>query len=204
MAQSRFRRVWGWWRKPSAKWALGTLLVVGFAVGIAFAAGFSSFVASTSTMDFCVSCHEMRAFVYAEYRESAHFTSRSGLRPQCADCHVPKAWGPKMWRKIQATFKEVPNHILGKIDTPEKFEAHRLAMAQSVWATMKSNDSRECRGCHNTYAMALGEQKPRARAQHEDAVRTGETCIDCHKGIAHHKPVLPEDEKPAQEEDFSL
>jgi cytochrome c-type protein NapC len=69
---------------------------------------------------------------------------------------------------------------------------------------MKANGSLECRNCHRAEAMALDEQKPRARAQHADAVKSGETCIDCHKGIAHKKPALPEDEKPEQEEDFSL
>jgi hypothetical protein len=29
-------------------------------------------------------------------------------------------------------------------------------------------------------------QKPRARKQHLNAFETGQTCIDCHKGIAHH------------------
>jgi cytochrome c-type protein NapC len=31
-------------------------------------------------------------------------------------------------------------------------------------------------------------QKQRARKQHELAVRDKQTCIDCHKGIAHTKP----------------
>jgi nitrate/TMAO reductase-like tetraheme cytochrome c subunit len=203
MIRSLIRRWWGRLRRPSAA-ALGTLLIVGTSIGVALTVGFNSFVNYTNTMEFCTSCHEMRAFVYEEYTQSAHFTSRSGVRPQCADCHVPRAWLPKMWRKAQATTKELPNHVLGKIDTREEFEAHRLTMAQSVWATMKGNDSRECRGCHNVEAMALAQQKPRARAQHEDAQRSGETCIDCHKGIAHKKPDLPEDEKPQQDEDFSL
>jgi len=204
MALSRIRRWWGSWRSPSRRWALGTLLIAGFAVGIAFAAGFNGFVAHTNTMDFCTSCHEMRAFVYEEYQQSVHWKSASGVRPECSDCHVPKSWGAKMWRKFQATYVELPNHLLGKIDTREKFEAHRLEMAQSVWAGMKADDSEGCRSCHDVNVMALDEQRPRARAQHADMAKDGQTCIDCHKGIAHHKPDLPEDEKPAQEEDFSL
>jgi len=120
--------------------------------------------------------------------QTVHYQNTSGVRAVCADCHVPRAWGPKVWRKVQATFKELPNKILGKIDTPEKYEAHRLAMAESVWATMKSNDSRECRNCHNLDTMTLDTQKNRAREQHADSRKTGETCIDCHQGIAHKKP----------------
>ena len=50
---------------------------------------------------------------------------------------------------------------------------------------MKSTDSRECRNCHNLESMNPEFQKPRARKQHLSAFETGQTCIDCHKGIAH-------------------
>jgi nitrate/TMAO reductase-like tetraheme cytochrome c subunit len=36
--------------------------------------------------------------------------------------------------------------ILGTINTPEKFEQHRLD-------AMKATNSRECRGCHNESAV---------------------------------------------------
>jgi len=49
-----------------------------------------------------------------------------------------------MMRKIQAS-NELWHKMLGTIDTPEKFEAKRLELARSVWATMKKTDSRECR-----------------------------------------------------------
>lgn len=50
---------------------------------------------------------------------------------------------------------------------------------------MKSSDSRECRNCHDFESMMPEFQKPRARQQHLNAMKTGQTCIDCHKGIAH-------------------
>lgn len=199
---SRVRRAIQWLRRPHAAMAAGTLLSIGIVLGAAGLGGFGAFMGATNTEEFCISCHEMQAFPYAELQQSAHWTSASGVRPGCPDCHVPKALVPKLVRKIQASLNEVPNHLLGKLDTPEKYEAHRLAMAQMVWDEMKASDSRECRSCHDVTAMALDEQRPRARAQHEDAAKTGETCIDCHKGIAHTKPKLPDE--PAAEEDFSL
>ena len=199
---SRVRRAIQWLRRPHAAMAAGTLLSIGIVLGAAGLGGFGAFMGHTTTPEFCISCHEMQAHPYAELQQSAHWTSPSGVRPGCPDCHVPKALLPKLLRKIQASLNEVPNHLLGKIDTPEKYEAHRLAMAQMVWDEMKASDSRECRGCHDVKAMALDEQRPRARAQHEDAAKTGETCIDCHKGIAHTKPKLPDE--PAAEDDFSL
>ena len=53
---------------------------------------------------------------------------------------------------------------------------------------MKANDSLVCRNCHTLKSMDVAKQKPRAKKSHELAVKNNETCIDCHKGIAHHKP----------------
>ncbi len=53
------------------------------------------------------------------------------------------------------------------------------------WERMKATDSVECRNCHNFDSMMPEFQKPRARQQHLNAMKTGQTCIDCHKGIAH-------------------
>lgn len=101
-----------------------------------------------------------------------------------------------VWHKVGAT-KELIYHFTGEIDTQEKFEAKRLELAQIVWARMEANDSENCRNCHKTEAWNLDLQAPRARGQHEDAELNGDTCIDCHKGIAHkpiHKELESEDD----------
>jgi cytochrome c-type protein NapC len=48
--------------------------------------------------------------------------------------------------------------------------------------------------------MALDEQDRSARARHSNAPDRGDTCIDCHKGVAHELPEEPEaiDEGTAQ------
>jgi cytochrome c-type protein NapC len=179
--------LWRWLRSPSAKYSLLTLLVVGFFSGIIFWGGFNTAMEATNTLEFCVSCHEMRDTVYQEYKKTIHYSNRTGVRAICSDCHVPKDWVHKMARKIQAS-GEVYGKIMGTIDTPEKFEAKRLELAEHEWARMKGSDSRECRNCHSFEGMNSEVQKPRARKQHELAQRDKETCIDCHKGIAHQKP----------------
>ena len=199
----RLRQFWGWLRRPSARLALGTLVLTGGIAALALWVGFSSFLHYSNTLPFCTSCHEMQAFVFQEYKQSPHYSNPSGVRAICSDCHVARALGPKLVRKVRATLIEVPSHFRGTISTREKFEAKRLEMAEHVWAEMKANDSRECRECHSPATMALAAQKPRARAQHEDALKSGETCIDCHKGIAHKMPVVPGEATPA-EEDFNL
>jgi len=194
------RWIWRVFRRLGSRYGLGTGLVVGAIGGVAFWGGFNWAVALSNTETFCITCHEMESTVYEELKETIHYTNRSGVRATCPDCHVPKEWTLKMVRKIQATFNELPMHLMGALDTREKFEAHRLAMAENVWASMKETDSRECRNCHDDASMNLAVQKPRAKAQHESAEAEGETCIDCHKGIAHkavHKQL--EEQKEGEE-----
>ncbi len=128
----------------------------------------------------------MEENVFQEYKKTIHYTNRSGVRAACSDCHVPRPWIHKVVRKIQAS-NEVFHKILGTIDTPEKFDAKRLHLAKNVWHAMKDTDSRECRNCHNFDSMKPEDQKKRSRKQHAAAMEDGNTCIDCHKGIAHNK-----------------
>ena len=80
------------------------------------------------------------------------------MKAICSDCHVPHEFFPKWKRKIIAA-REVYSHIMGHVDTKEKFEAQRLKMAESEWARLKANNSQECRNCHNFDDMDFTQQK---------------------------------------------
>jgi len=164
-------------------------LGLAFVLGIIFWGGFHTAMEWTNREAFCISCHEMEENVFKEYRNTIHYSNRTGVRATCPDCHVPKEWGPKMIRKIQAS-NEVLHKILGSINTPEKFNAKRGELAQHEWDRMKANDSQECRNCHNFDYMDYSEQGRRASTRHQRAWQDGKTCIDCHKGIAHTLPPI--------------
>jgi cytochrome c-type protein NapC len=173
----------------SRKVLLGTTLgaaVFFMIVGVIFWGGFNTAMEATNTLDFCISCHEMEENVFQEYKKTSHYTNRSGVRATCSDCHVPDPWVHKVVRKVQAS-NELVHKVLGTVDTPEKFDEHRLELAKRVWDAMKKTDSRECRNCHAYDSMNPENQKGRARKQHMNAMEAGNTCIDCHKGIAHKK-----------------
>lgn len=180
-------RIWQVLKKPSVSYSLGTLLVVGFVSGIIFWGGFNTAMEMTNNEEFCISCHEMEDNVFQEYKQTIHYSNRTGVRATCPDCHVPKEWHHKVVRKIQAS-NELLHKALGTIDTREKFEAKRLKLASNVWRAMKQTDSRECRNCHNFEHMDFGEQGRRAVKAHSEGLDAGKTCIDCHKGIAHELP----------------
>lgn len=189
-------RVWTALRRPSARYALGTLLFAGFIAGILFWGSYNWAMELSNTETFCTSCHEMRDGVFQELKETVHYSNRSGVRAICSDCHVPKEWIYKVIRKIRAT-NELFHKVVGTVNTPEKFEANRLQLAERVWATMMATDSRECRNCHEIESMDPDEQVRPARKKHAKAKKRGLTCIECHQGIAHK---LPEDWEEAWDE----
>jgi len=194
------KRLWTTIRRPSVHYSLGFLTLGGFVMGIIFWGGFNTALELTNTETFCTGCHEMRDNVFAELKTTIHYTNRSGVRATCPDCHVPHDWTDKIARKMQAS-KEVWGKIFGTINTREKFLEHRLELAQHEWARLKANNSLECRNCHSSDSMDITRQSARAAEAHERFLFTGEqTCIDCHKGIAHRLPDMSQsawhEEKP--------
>jgi cytochrome c-type protein NapC len=180
------KRTWLSLARPSTRFSVLTLTLIGLVIGVVLVVGFHGALHATNTPEFCVSCHEMRDTVFQEYKTTIHYNNRSGVRAGCPDCHVPTELGPKLYRKMEAS-KELWGSWMGTIDTPEKFEAHRMEMATREWARLKASNSATCRNCHSFDAMGEA-QKPINLKRHQKAAAAGKTCIDCHKGIAHKLP----------------
>jgi len=190
------KKTWELLKRPTQRYSVGFLAVVFMAIGVIAWGGFNWSLEVTNTEEFCISCHEMNDYVYQEYKDTIHYTNRTGVRATCPDCHVPKEWGYKMVRKVRAT-NELWHKALGSINTPEKFEAKRLLMARHVWKSMEETDSRECRNCHDYDSMDYFEQGRRGVDAHIEGFDEGKTCIECHRGIAHSLPALYEEDPSA-------
>ncbi len=194
-SQSLLARLRDFFFRPSTL-SLTAVVGIGMMSGLIFWGGFNTGMERTNSLDFCISCHEMRDTVFQEYKETIHYKNRSGVRAACPDCHVPKDWWHKFVRKVQASNELYIKFITKDVETPEKFEAKRMELATNVWDAMKSSDSRECRNCHSWEAMDTHKQSPRAAKKMAAAQKEGKTCIDCHKGIAH---LLPKEYKEDDE-----
>jgi cytochrome c-type protein NapC len=181
-----WKRFWRYLKRPSAKYSMLALLLVGFFSGIIFWGGFNTGLEATNTLEFCISCHEMRDNVYQEYKETIHYSNRTGVRAICSDCHVPKDWRHKIMRKLQASH-EIWGKLTGYVDTPEEFEAHRMEMATSEWKRMKSRDSIECRNCHSFTAMVAKKQRPSAQKKHAEAPEARQ---NLHRLPQGHRPLV--------------
>jgi cytochrome c-type protein NapC len=158
-----------------------------FVLGICFWGAFNWSLEASNTEDFCISCHEMNEFIYTDFKDSVHYLNSSGVRATCPDCHVPREWHNMVIRKVGAS-NELFHWLAGSINTKEKFLAKRLQLAEHVWEAMEANDSLECRNCHQLEAMSGDQQSSGAREAHARAEQQQQTCIDCHKGIAHQLP----------------
>jgi cytochrome c-type protein NapC len=180
------KRLWKFLWSPSARFSLAGLLIVGGIAGVVLWGGFNWALELANTESFCITCHEMRDNPYAELQNTIHFKNRSGVRATCPDCHVPKQWIYKIIAKIEAT-TDLYHHVMGSVDTKEEFEAKRMVLAQRVWHTMKETDSRPCRNCHSVESMDPHKQSQASQVMML-AIKSGATCIDCHRGIAHQLP----------------
>ncbi|OGA99727.1 MAG: hypothetical protein A3E79_08080 [Burkholderiales bacterium RIFCSPHIGHO2_12_FULL_61_11] len=167
------------------------LVLLGFFVSILLVVAGAAGLAWTSTETFCISCHEMKDNVYAEFKGTIHDQNRTGVRAICPDCHVPREVGPLLIRKMEATMELYGHFITRSISTKEKFEAKRHELATRVWKRMKKTDSLECRNCHKFDSMSHELQSPKAQRQHAKIATDKLTCIDCHFGIAHTEPSGP-------------
>ena len=181
------KRVTAWLLTPSSRYSVLSLLGGGLLLGVVGVVGFDYSMKVTSTEEFCTSCHVMADNAGMMLVGTTHFSNESGVRPTCSDCHIPKEFGPKLIRKIQAS-REVWGWMTGVIDTPEKYAAHAPVMKAREIARLRANDSQECRNCHDVKHFNLEQQTAKARQFHDAGTLADRTCIDCHAGLTHTPP----------------
>jgi nitrate/TMAO reductase-like tetraheme cytochrome c subunit len=143
-----------------------------------------------SSDKFCAeTCHVMVTTVAAERHQSVHWTTPTGVRPSCADCHISQGLTVAMWDHVVGTRDLVA--FLRGVRTAEAFEEVRAEGADRVRMKMLANDSQNCRNCH--VMEAIQPERLRGQRQHAEAIETGTTCIACHYNLVH-KEVEPSEE----------
>ncbi|MBF0423166.1 MAG: NapC/NirT family cytochrome c [Magnetococcales bacterium] len=200
------KKIWALLSRPNPKFALGIILLVGFAAGVVFFLVFHFTMNATNSMTICVSCHEMEG-VYEEYKESKHYSNRTGVRAVCSDCHVPDGktiddYISKFMAKLTIGSKDIYHHLIGTFPTKEAFDKERGRMAQNVLAYMRSRDSKECRRCHSFDAMNMEDQEKSAARKHKRVMESADkTCVDCHAGIVHKEQAEPDEKGKDKDKD---
>lgn len=177
--------------KPSNRIGLGVLVTLGFIAGAIAWQQFNNVMDATSTEEFCVSCHSMETPL-EELKQTVHWSNNSGVRATCPDCHLPHDKPPKYARKMQAS-REVLAELSGKYNEEGSFEEHRAEMAEREWARFAANGSKECKNCHSYDRMNFEKMSKAAQKAMKPAAERNQSCVDCHKGIAHHLPAKKAD-----------
>ncbi len=177
------------WRRPQRWYFFGIPAggVLALIVGVGVTGASLGALNYTSGDAFCTSCHEMHQPL-AELKQSTHYKNQFGLHAGCSECHIPPTFVAGLVKHMTSGISDSWWHVMSEINTPAKYEAHRLKMAQSVWKEFKANDSVECRSCHTPVTMAFDKQPAAAASAHQALPKSGLTCIDCHQGIAHTLP----------------
>lgn len=172
-------RVWKWIGGLTGLAAL-VGIGLGVVVGVPVADTVDQYFSSNA---FCANtCHVMKATVAAEFSKSAHGTTKTGVVPQCSDCHVSDTLAGAYFDHI-AGIKELYATLIQGVDTVDEFETVRTDAANRVRMRLFANDSKNCRSCH--VMAAIKPEKPRGQKQHAEATEKGITCIVCHYDLVH-------------------
>lgn len=151
-------------------------------LGLALAAGVATYAAveATSTVAFCIQCHEMRP-AYEAYQRSSHYlVADAARRAECRDCHIPPWTHPVavLWTKAYHGAKDVTRHILDRRDVMNP--GYQEAMAASA---PHGVHNASCLACHADVADAVYPGRSNIHAllrDHRDS-----RCTDCHRRLVH-------------------
>ncbi|WP_408900865.1 pentaheme c-type cytochrome TorC [Photobacterium piscicola] len=187
------KKLWRFLVKPSSRYSVLAIAVVCVIITLAGVFTFHESIKFSSTTEFCTSCHTMKEN-YNEYKTSIHYKNAYGVRAECRDCHIPENDPIAFMKAKLGGVGDIYSEFISKdIDTPAKFEANRLRMAQNVWRMMAETNSATCKSCHSYTAMDHAKQSPAAAAAMTTAAAKNMNCIECHKGIAHQLPHINND-----------
>ncbi|SMY35844.1 Cytochrome c-type protein TorC [Photobacterium malacitanum] len=187
------KKLWRFLVKPSSRYSVLAIAVVCVIITLAGVFTFHESIKFSSTTEFCTSCHSMKEN-YNEYKTSIHYKNAYGVRAECRDCHIPENNPIAFMKAKLGGVGDIYSEFISKdIDTPAKFEANRLRMAQNVWRMMAETNSATCKSCHSYTAMDHAKQSPAAAAAMTTAAAKNMNCIECHKGIAHQLPHINND-----------
>lgn len=161
--------------------------IAGGIAGIVIALGAEEMDRATSTDEFCTSCHTTQTYIAQSeaYLTSTHQTTTSGVRPGCADCHIPKGLIPATYTHIVNGVSDLWGQATHDYTDVRVWNAQKARLAYAARDWFRENDSGTCRTCHEQ--SSIKPQRKRGQRQHKEALETGMTCIDCHYNLVHEE-----------------
>ena len=137
--------------------------------------------ALTSTDGFCESCH-VHPQATTSWRQSTHYTTKSGMVVHCVECHLPPGGVAYVAQKTRLGVRDAFGKVFKSQDSTYWEERSQLEHA-------KTHVFREsCLACHpNLYPVELTDKGEEAHLHYErlvDELR----CLNCHLHVGHYDP----------------
>ncbi len=153
--------------------------IIAFLIALLVAFFTATQVKSTSTVEFCNSCHEMHPF-YKTWAAGKHGVDAMGaVRARCVDCHLPHdSLANYLTVKTQAGLHDMKAHAMKKKTAWLEIWKNRGPYVHEAYES-------GCKECHKKL-VAPGIPVKAFTAHKAYLVgQTKRTCIDCHHEVGH-------------------
>ncbi|RUM87354.1 MAG: cytochrome C [Thermodesulfatator sp.] len=153
--------------------------VIAFLIALLIAFFTAKQVKSTSTVEFCNSCHEMNPF-YKTWAAGKHgIDSMGAVRARCVDCHLPHdSLANYLKVKTQAGLHDMKAHAMKKKTPWLEIWKNRGPYVHEAYES-------GCKECHKK--LVAPGIPVKAFTAHKAYIvgQTKRTCIDCHHEVGH-------------------
>ncbi|MCQ2149707.1 MAG: SUMF1/EgtB/PvdO family nonheme iron enzyme [Bacteroidales bacterium] len=161
-----------------------TICLAGFAVGLVVTSVLFSIYVKSSGNDSCTSCH-YHPDADRSYMLSMHYNSESGVKTDCAACHLPpQGTAKRFFVKVRTGGKDLMSYIFKDKEDIDFERKKELEYATGI----VFNES--CMECHvNLFPEGISDEAIKAHVYFEDNREAlGLQCISCHLDAGHYNP----------------
>jgi formylglycine-generating enzyme required for sulfatase activity/nitrate/TMAO reductase-like tetraheme cytochrome c subunit len=152
----------------------------GLIVGVLLILAGGKMIHTTSTNNYCVSCH-IHPMADASWKKSVHYETRSGYRIACVDCHLPPKGKGYLWAKGKTGLRDLWNKWTKDSASFNWQDRRRLEVARGY--VYESS----CIKCHeNLFPLKLTKAGENAHLYYTQTKKTDQlNCINCHLNAGH-------------------
>lgn len=152
------------------------LLLCGILVGLGLALGGAEMIERTSGVEFCASCHSMKAAARAYEADIHGGSNKFGVRAHCADCHLPH---DNVFSYLTTKGSNGVEDALGEL-----FWAKSFDWIGNLHNREAFTYSSGCRKCHDLGTIRY--EIPKAYLAHRDyKMGIVKSCVHCHQHVGH-------------------
>ena len=160
------------------------LLLAGLVLGIVVMLLADTAMTKTSTNSYCMSCH-VHPEADAAWKMSVHYNNGSGVKTDCAACHLPPKGSKGYYAaKARTGMKDLWAYWTKK---PEELD---FESKKELDHAVRIVYNASCKECHvNLFPEGISDDGVIAHLYYEEnEEKLGLQCISCHLDVGHYNP----------------